>query len=549
MELIVKKPHYNCGVYAVIQLVKLHAYVGETDDLHSRFCDHICGIAGIDNRRFYSTNENLENENDKRFLIVPLRNCDKSEKQYYETIFMFLMRKFGFSLYNCESDNRGYARKFIVNYKDDCSNGLEDLAEKTVEAAKKLLKNSSKTNADIWNDICNCEKELVIILKLAFRIDDWKQVSNEQVNLKRLWADLVYSNKNCKVEGKDSLSRQYLLIDNKDNVLRACAQLDGSELNRQVLEACGVKTMKAGVFSEIIRQGQLDTTIFTTFGGYLDQLPETILAIKTEDIERIRIEQISEKEWKLVPKTKVDMNEGVCIWSLKKLCSVDTRRFLETSGKKTQEHKYIILKYTDSDNKAGQRNAMGYNPVDDESFKEFESRYRENVRKVCNKNRVARSITVGWPEGGKCTTELPDEMFPEIISDGVNRAFLISNFYMLDGALEDPMLLLDFYWRHYLGISEEGYEKHEKTEVWPEWLELNEGKYDRIEDLHNGKYLVFNNHVPMNKTWNVNVQCGRIKDDKNREELASYVLNTDGKKESRNILIAELTYPYIVDVN
>ena len=201
MELVVKKPHYNCGVYAVIQLVKLHVYVGETDTLHSRFCDHICGIAGIDGSRFYKTNENLKNENDKRFLIVPLRNCDKIEKQYYETIFMFLMRKFGFSLYNCESDNIGYARKFIVDYKDDCSNGLEDLAEKTVESAKKLLENSSKTNADIRNDIYNCEKELKSIFKSVLGIDDSERVSNEQVNLERLWADLVYSNKNCKVEG------------------------------------------------------------------------------------------------------------------------------------------------------------------------------------------------------------------------------------------------------------------------------------------------------------------------------------------------------------
>lgn len=548
MELVVKKPHYNCGVYVVIQLVKLHVYVGETDTLHSRFCDHICGIAGIDGSRFYKTNENLKNENDKRFLIVPLRNCDKIEKQYYETIFMFLMRKFGFSLYNCENDNTGYARKFIVDYKDDCSNGLEDLAEKTVESAKKLLENSSKTNADIRNDIYNCEKELKSIFKSVLGIDDSERVSNEQVNLERLWADLVYSNKNCKVEGKDSLSKQYLLIDNKDNVLRACAQLDGSELNRQILEACGVKTMKTSVFSEIIRQGQLDTTIFTTFGGYLDQLPETILAIKTEDIERIRIEQISEKGWKLVPRTKVDMNEGVCIWSFKKLCSMDTRKFLETSGEKT--HKYIILKYTNSDSKAGQRNAKDYNPVDNESFKEFESRYRESVRKVRNKSRVAGSITVGWSEGDKCTTELPDEMFPEIISDGENRAFLISNFYMLDRVLKDPMSLLDFYWRHHRGISDNGYEKPEKTEVLPEWLEKNEGKYDRVEYLPNGKCLVVNNHVSMVKTGYVNVQCGRIKDDKSREELASYVLNnTVREEESINMLIAELTYPYIVDVN
>ena len=76
-EFIVKKPTFLNGVYCIIQLQKRMVYVGETKDVYIRFADHINCISTENTATFHGSNDNLINEEDKKFWFYPLLDNEK----------------------------------------------------------------------------------------------------------------------------------------------------------------------------------------------------------------------------------------------------------------------------------------------------------------------------------------------------------------------------------------------------------------------------------------------------------------------------------------
>ena len=575
MELVIKKPSYANGVYIAVQLVKKMAYVGESNDIFRRIGEHICSIAGIESEG-YGSNSNLVNEEDKRIeLFEVYKNANAYKKRgmyaeswtpwiYDETIYMFLMRKYGYKLYNAENDNVGYKRSFLLTDiltspivdSEKYNIELSELKEKTIFYLLDLkLKEGKVTENQVLEDIDKCDLMLKEILKdvIGENMSDGVWEFEEQ-DLEHIWNDKVrkIEKENREKKGKDILSMPYFLIQNQKSAKTYAKELAGIALSKETMELCGIELLSRDKFSEMIQSKKFDTTIFSSFGAYLGQSATTILATKVEDMKRHRLVRNSSGEWEIISENIGDKEKGFCEWSLKKLNETDTRDFFETTNANEKESKYIFLTYTPSKEQAGEINTSRLNPADGERFLKFKERMKNSIINE-KKDIIANKIQINWKDKDKKSNliNIPETMFPEIIASGDNRTLLISGLYVLDGYVSDYKKMYEYYWEHSKYRSKDGWEMPVITEC----CDYHEGNYDKIEEIKEGvhKYRTYKKHQEI-ISQQQGQKCGRIRGDKEREEFAEMVLSKEFYDESeenrdyRNVIIAELTYPYIATI-
>ena len=556
MELVVKRPTYVNGVYSVLQIIKRKAYVGESKDIYRRFSEHICGISGVEIEG-YDSNKDLVNEVDKRFEIRAIYNNPYTYVKrgnncksyiYDETIFMFLMRKYGFDLYNSENDNVGKQRIFLVEDtltspdidSDKFKTEISFLKQKTINYLLTLKINGSiVTEKRIIEDIKKYDSKLKDIFKDIFSDNFeegiWYYSEQELIDI---WNSRVCKaendNKKC---GRDSLSVQYYLIKCSDKTKEVYKEISDGALRKEVVETCRVETISKDELAESIRSKKFDATIFTSFGGYLGQLASTILATKSSDIEE----------------------NDFCLWALKKLDEKDTRKFLETTNENEHEDKYVFLTYTPSKELAGDMNTPRLNPTEGELFDDFKIRMKNSIANS-TEDVIAKKIRINIAKKEKNKMNITEDilsaalenMFPMIINSGDNKALLISNLYVLDGYVKNFNKMHDYYWAHFANLSDNGFEKTEIKDCYFSTIEKN--KYDKVEEIidKNGKncYRTYKEHKEI-QSWQPHT-CARIRGDKEREEFAKMILEanfydeSEENKDYRNVIIAKLKYPYIV---
>lgn len=555
MELVVKRPTYANGVYSVLQIIKRKAYVGESNDIYRRISEHICGISKIEIAG-YDSNKDLVDEVDKRFEIRAIYNNpytyvkrgNKGKSWIYdETIFMFLMRKYGFDLYNSKKDNVGKKRIFLVEDtltspeldSEKFQTEISCLKQKTINFLLTLKINGSLvTEKRIIEDIKKHDSKLKDIFKDIFGADFeegiWRYSDQELID--------IWNRRVCKIEedsekcGRDSLSVQYYLVKCSDKTKEIYKEISDGALRKDTVEACGIETMSKEKLAESIRSKKFDTTIFTSFGGYFGQLPSTILATKSSDIEE----------------------NDFGLWALKKLNEKDTRKFLETTNENGHEDKYVFLTYTPSKKLAGDMNTPRLNPTEGERFDDFKTRMKKSIANS-TEDVIAKKIRINIAKKEKNKMNISEDilsaalenMFPMIINSGDNKALLISNLYVLDGYVKNFNKMHDYYWAHFASLSDNGFEKTEVTYCYCSMIEKD--KYDYFEEIidENGQkcYKTYKKHKEIQSWHN---SCGRIRGYKEREEFASMVLErnfydeSEENKDYRNVIIAKLKYPYIV---
>lgn len=556
-EFIVKKPTFLNGVYCIIQLQKRMVYVGETKDVYIRFADHINCISTENTATFHGSNDNLINEEDKKFWFYPLldnekqcinflkkqgnRNTPFSQNLYDETIIMYLFRKYGFGLYNALNDNCG--RNFFAE------KNIDNLEKMTIDFIQD--KDNSRTKDEIMESI--------------------KQY--DEVVQKALREILGKANFDKKT------SKNYTLLNPDSNIEKAIKKIAYGYLDSEILEDCGIECINNEKLSTMIKEEKLfDTTIFSKVGNYMDQLLSTILALKADDIESYR----------------------KCLWAFKGLDEKDTRLFLQTSSNpdNKKESKYIFLTFTSSKTQSGNMNSEETNPIEGESFAEFKERFRKYILK--NDSYItAKSVSIDDENGDtvqlrKELNESLKDMFPIIMNGkNENRAFVISKIWALDNYVNDLDGIYNCFWRHTACEITKGYEK---SYINTEFRKI-ENRLPNAKDI-NGRdcFVTFINHDKLLTSGNSSShQCGRIRglgknndtmenfkkvteepnekliideklikeleknvtiEDYNAEEVRECLANTilskdlfDEYSPFKNVLIAKLEYPYIVTLS
>ncbi len=556
-EFIVKKPTFLNGVYCIIQLQKKMVYVGETKDVYIRFADHINCISTENTATFHGSNDNLINEEDKKFWFYPLldnkkqcinflekqgnRNTPFSQNLYDETIIMYLFRKYGFGLYNALNDNCG--RNFFAE------KNIDNLEKMTIDFIQD--KDNSRTKDEIMESI--------------------KQY--DEVVQKALREILGKANFDKKT------SKNYTLLNPDSNIEKAIKKIAYGYLDSEILEDCGIECINNEKLSTMIKEEKLfDTTIFSKVGNYMDQLLSTILALKADDIE----------------------SYGKCLWAFKGLDEKDTRLFLQTSSNpdNKKESKYIFLTFTSSKTQSGNMNSEETNPIEGESFAEFKERFRKYILK--NDSYItAKSVSIDDENGDtvqlrKELNESLKDMFPIIMNGkNENRAFVISKIWALDNYVNDLDGIYNCFWRHTACEITKGYEK---SYINTDFRKI-ENRLPNAKDI-NGRdcFVTFINHDNLRtSTDSSRQQCGRIRglgknndtmenfkkvteepdekliideklikeleknvtiEDYNAEEVRECLANTilskdlfDEYSPFKNVLIAKLEYPYIVTLS
>lgn len=313
-----------------------------------------------------------------------------------------------------------------------------------------------------------------------------------------------------------------------------------------------LKTLTPAELAEMIRAKKLDTTIFSTIGAYQGQSVATILKTKMDDMKEHKLIRNSSGGWEIISEDRTaDKEKGFCEWALKGLNEIDTRDFFETTNEKGKEPKYVFLKYTSSPDMAGEVNTPRLNPVEGESWPEFKERVRDSIAKE-GKDKVAKKIQINWKEKEKkCDIiDIPETMFPEIIVKDNSRALLISDLYVLDGCVKKLEKVHEYYWEHTAELSDNGREIPEVME--DHCYYEGKGNYDKVEKIREGVYKTYKEHKEIRKGQGQ--KCGRIRGDKEREQLAELVLSkefydeSEKNRDGRNVIIAELAYPYIATV-
>ncbi|MGN0395946.1 MAG: hypothetical protein ACI4EF_11325, partial [Coprococcus sp.] len=329
MELVIKKPTYSNGVYIALQLIEKKAYIGESNDIFRRIGEHISCITGINNDG-YGSNSNLIAETDKRIAIFAVHNNMNTYKKrglnadiwtpwiYDETIYMFLMRKYGFELYNAEKDNVGYERSFILT--DVLISPIEDLEnynkqisllkEKTIKYLLTLkLNRDNTTEKQVIEDINEYESTLKNCLKNIYGKDFSDGVWHlSKHDLEHIWNNKVMEieKQQNRIKTKDYLSLPYYLIKDLKQAKKYVYEFTGSALSKDTIELCGIKSLSRAELAEMIRFKKMDTTIFAPFGAYLGQTAATILATKSEDLKKHKLVRNSDGECNITDRAPDD---------------------------------------------------------------------------------------------------------------------------------------------------------------------------------------------------------------------------------------------------
>lgn len=580
-EFIVKKPTFLNGVYCIIQLQNGKVYVGETTDVYIRFADHINCISTGNIATFHGSNDNLINEEDKKFWFYPLldnkkqcinflekqgnRNTPFSQNLYDETIIMYLFRKYGFELYNALNDN--CERNFFAE------KNIDNLEKMTIDFIQD--KDNSRTKDEIMESIKQYDEVVQKALREILGKANFEKKSNIKEYLK-IDLEKIWNNKKT--------SKNYNLLNPDSNIEKAIKKIAYGYLDSEILEYCGIECIDAKELSDMINEGKLfDTTIFSKVGNYKDQLLSTILALKADDIE----------------------SYGKCLWAFKGLVENDTRLFLQTSSNpdNEKESKYIFLIFTPSKKHSGNMNSEKTNPIEGESFAEFKERFRKYILK--NDSYItAKSVSISMRDNDtvKLSEELNEslkDMFPIIMNGkkekvkNKSRAFVISKIWALDNYVNALDGIYNCFWRHTSQYSDKGYEK---SYINKDFRKI-ENRLPNAKDI-NGRdcFVTFINHDKLLTSGNSSShQCGRIRglgknndtmenfkkvteepdekliideklikeleknvtiEDYNAEKVRECLANTilskdlfDEYSPFKNVLIAKLEYPYIVTLS
>lgn len=399
-EFIVKNPTFLNGVYCIIQLQKRKVYVGETTDVYIRFADHINCISTGNIATFHGSNDNLINEEDKKFWFYPLldnkkqcinflekqgnRNTPFSQNLYDETIIMYLFRKYGFGLYNALNDN--CKRNFFAE------DNIDNLEKMTIDFIQD--KDNSRTKDEIMESIKQYDEVVQKALREILGKANFKKGSNikeySKIDLEKIW-----NNKKT--------SKNYNLLNPDSNIEKAIKKIAYGYLDSEILEYCGIECINNEKLSTMIKEEKLfDTTIFSKVGNYKDQLLSTILALKADDIK----------------------SYGKCLWAFKGLVENDTRLFLQTSSNpdNKKESKYILLIFTPSKKHSGNMNSEKTNPneSEDETFAEFKEKFKKGILEK-DSYVTAKSVSISMRDNDtvKLSEELNEslkDMFPIIMN-------------------------------------------------------------------------------------------------------------------------------------
>lgn len=499
-KIIIEMPQHRSGVYIILNPVKKKAYVGESMDMYFRWVTHIRGIF----LKETGSNKNLTNETCQTFEIFPALTVTDGYKKgkkgnsndwiIHETIYMYLLRSYGFQLYNgSDKSNDNIDRR---KNKDNVE-GRDLLLDNSVtdkEALKRELDlflekygtlGPRDDEYDTWEKLIACaDKELneeniynkynITLEELAQATDaEREQLWNDRLTKLKEQGTALRKGSNSSFCIQDGASTFYIInLEDSKVINKVCNILATVRLKTDDLTNCGLMEKSADDLVELIQNGVLDRIAFCKFGHYLDQSPTTILMTKTHDIKKNQLKCLDALNDLI---SEQDKDNGICFWAFKRLNEITAREFLSEGGK-YKGPRYVIMPYTPSDlygsskEYAGIQSSSIYkailNPKEDESFDAFYTRMRE--------------LYGNWDEYNNCTYEnpfalgyacdrnnldrksgkkgsYPTEMFPEVVSKYSNNgsgrrsnsvAFLISELSYINTVYDDMSDIYQCYLSH-----------------------------------------------------------------------------------------------------
>lgn len=328
-KLIANLPTVQSGIYAILNPVEKKVYVGESGSVSSRIKDHIENIISHRYNNCLNGNKNLIKEKHKTFEIVILKREDYNDMQSRildETIYMYLFRLLGFSLYNEPNDNRGYERLFLLNDLPELQKGMEEYLcnnnKKEIfwglQKEKRHLDNQIKEQFGFSaSELCCMEK--------SERLEKWgKRVDLIQ---SKVVTECLY--------GK--IEEYTTVIDLNSNVNKTIEELFAQKkLSKTQMKSWGL-TEKSIV--EIVQNGDADRIFITKIGEYGNQDLETILKTKIYDLKNnIMGTDVSD----IHPKSSKE-GEGICFWALQKTEATKNRKFLCGQNMDDKEKSYYAI--------------------------------------------------------------------------------------------------------------------------------------------------------------------------------------------------------------
>lgn len=502
--IIIEKPQKRSGVYAIVNIVKKKVYVGETIDFYRRSCEHIRSMYGLEN----SSNTKLVEEDNKTFEFFPVLWAEYNKEKgspdenrewlTHETIYMFLFRKYGFTLYNGEKDNSGTKRVFLFK---------ETVQEADLYYYLKDKKPEYYGYGNWKGLITAAEQQLNEDMNMRFNIclEDFKKINDEHKYIE-IWKKRLE---------KVKTDNNYLIVKfgmRKEQINIICRKLLSVHLSINDMKECGLTEKSVDEVIELVKSGKMDRIIVSKFGNYLNQGPMTILKTKVYDMQHNKLENIEG-----LATNQLNKENGVCFWALKRLPAEDTRNFL-LSFEKDRESRYVIISYTPSKTyamlKGSNIDENRFDMKENENIDIFFERMKMLSEDPEKQDTFIKEYAIDKKnlknkKGYKYN--YPEKMFPSIISKNeVNYVLLISELSYLKGSFEEPGKIYDFFKSH--------------TESGGDEKELSNTISGQKSNC-----------------------CAKLKDGM-REELIDFLHNQ--LKEDSNgtidFLIAKLEYPYII---
>ncbi len=481
-KIIVHKPETCCGVYAVINPIQKRAYIGESMNLYRRFCEHIRSMLELEESSNHGLMDEIKNVNipvtyeifQLLFTNYPDKKntCNTADRQWLkdETIYMYLFRKYGFSLYNEQTDNTGKKRLFLY---DDFSSP-EQTHKELLNYLESQNGNCEGYGYDSWEDFIQAaDRELDEDFKKYFQksINDFMKNPEPQ----KIWEKRISSE-------NTSANIYYINPLNKKGYKNCYNELSKAWITKrdlQYIDEINIQGKTAQDLIKFVQDGLLDRIAICKFGHYLSQSPMTILQTKCFDIKNNILNYRNEEKHEINITSTGDSNlsgPGVCFWAFS---ATDTKTYSDfLSGDSSyQGPRYVIMPYTPSPVYAKSAKDDVYtqsreedwdnraNKTLDDFFKDMTECFKKSHGKVQNAASFEELIKndnfafgYGYDRGAinkKEAKEYPNNMFPEIVSkrskqlkNKSNNAFLISEISYIDAKINDILELSDFFITH-----------------------------------------------------------------------------------------------------
>lgn len=406
------QPHSTTsGVYIFLNILEKKAYVGQTSNYATRIITHLNNMF-IDSKETHisGTNINMRLEANKAFEVAffPKKYNGNTDILFdYETALMCICRENGWLLYNGDENHEtdDLKRKLLIS-----TDFLPNINWWENCRLKGYLKTSNAD--DIYKDI---KQEFDDWFKNTYHIPFSDIIQKNHQDLLTIWSNRVQQF----MDPKNNFF--WISSDKKINVSKT--------LTRKDVSNCKIESKS---LKELYDKKIWEYAVWSSFGVYGAQGPITILKTKLYDLEHFSLQKNTSNNFFEISKKCETENipEGICFWSLQSWAPKHKRNALSCHNDGVDCYtgpRLLFLPYTSSTAQI-ELDAihLGIEMADTETLNEYLPRIKELKEKY--NERFASGYKIG-----KSKVNFPEGMFPMLVTKkGKKMAFLISRLYYVE---------------------------------------------------------------------------------------------------------------------